>query len=211
MLSTHELSCQRGRQQLWRHLNLSIAPGEIAFIKGANGSGKSSLLRILAGLSSPYDGEICWHGHNIRKCSDTYRAELLYIGHQTPLKLELSAIENLLSLTQLHGLQASLEEITKALSIWELQGKTIGLATKQLSQGQKQRVSLAQLSLLNKSVWILDEPFNSLDAAGSRILSQHLEEHLLTRKKMAIITSHIHENAAQIAASLSQIEQLIQF
>jgi heme exporter protein A len=211
MLSTHELSCQRGRQQLWSHLNLSIAPGEIAFIKGANGSGKSSLLRILAGLSSPSDGEICWHGHNIRKCTDTYRAELLYIGHQTPLKPELSAIENLLSLTQLHGLQASLAEITKALSIWELQGKTIGLATKQLSQGQKQRVSLAQLSLLKKSVWILDEPFNSLDAAGSRILSQHLEEHLLTHKKMVVITSHVHDNAAQIAASLSQIEQLIQF
>jgi len=100
--------------------------------------------------------------------------------------------------------------MVSALQFWELQGKTITLPTKHLSQGQKQRVALAQLSLLEKKIWILDEPFNSLDSSGSNIISKQLEQHL-AQNHLAVITSHLHEKAAHIAPSLQQREIRIEF
>jgi heme exporter protein A len=192
MLNTQKISCQRGRQLLWSDVNLTVDPGQLLFVSGANGSGKSSLLRILAGLSSPNSGDIFWCGEKITVDTIMYRSQLLYIGHQPPLNPELNAIENLIFLTQLHGQKVGQDQMVSALQFWELQGKTITLPTKHLSQGQKQRVALAQLSLLEKKLWILDEPFNSLDSSGSNIISKQLEQHL-AQDHLAVITSHLHE------------------
>ena len=210
MLNTQEISCQRGRQLLWSNVSLNLDPGQLLFVSGANGSGKSSLLRILAGLSSPNSGDIFWCGEKITVDTIMYRSQLLYIGHQPPLNPELNAIENLIFLTQLHGQKVGQDQMVSALQFWELQGKTITLPTKHLSQGQKQRVALAQLSLLEKKLWILDEPFNSLDSSGSNILSKQLEQHL-AQNHLAVITSHLHESAFHIAPSLLQREIRIEF
>jgi len=205
MLNTQEISCQRGRQLLWSNVSLNLDPGQLLFVSGANGSGKSSLLRILAGLSSANFGDIFWCGEKISTDSNMYRSQLLYIGHQPPLKPELNAIENLIFLTQLHGQKVTQDQMVSVLQLWELQGKTIYLPTKHLSQGQKQRVALAQLSLIDKKLWILDEPFNSLDTNGSNILSKQLEQHL-AQDHLAVITSHLHESAIHIAPSLLKRE-----
>ena len=210
MLSSLEISCERGRQLLWSDINLTVDLGQLLFVSGANGSGKSSLLRMLAGLSSANSGDVLWCGEKITLDTQMYRSQLLYIGHQPPLKPELNAVENLTFLTQLHGQSVSEDQMISALQSWELQGKTIYLPSKHLSQGQKQRVALTQLSLLEKVLWILDEPFNSLDSNGSNILSKQLEFHL-AQNHIAVITSHLHETAAHIAPSLQQREIRIEF
>ena len=209
MLSTHELSCQRGRQQLWGNLNLEVTPGQLLFVKGANGNGKTSLLKILAGLLSPDHGQVLWQQQAITKDSYEYRDQLLYIGHQTALKPEMSAIENLIFLASLHGLSYNETEITAAFKQWDLQGKTLYLACRQLSQGQKQRVALAQLNLSQQQVWILDEPFNSLDSTGASNLAQLLQKHL-EAKGILVLTSHLHERGQDMTPPLEAVEQLLQ-
>ena len=197
MLKLVDIACQRGKQKLWSNVNASIEAGHILFVAGTNGSGKSSLLRIIAGLSTPIEGQVLWNTQEISKNSAIYRQEMIYIGHQAPLKPEFSSIENLEALMQLHGIQNTKKELKTALHYWGLNEKTILLPSKQLSQGQKQRTTLAQLSLLKKKVWILDEPFNSLDQIGTELLSKLLEAHLL-EKGIVIITSHLHLDAEQI-------------
>lgn len=209
MLSAHEISCQRGRQHLWGQLNVNVSAGEILFVAGANGSGKSSLLKILAGLSLPSEGTVHWQGQTIQKNPALYQSELLYLGHQNPLKPELNALENLDALLCLHGHCAPENDIQAALSTWGLLDRTTRLPTKQLSQGQKQRVTLTLLTLLPKSLWILDEPFNSLDMSGAQILQQLLENQL-QHNRSVVLTSHLHMNAGQIAPSLQASEKFLQ-
>jgi len=209
MLSTLEISCQRGRQLLWNDVNLTVNLGQLLFVSGANGSGKSSLLRILAGLSFANSGNVLWCGEKIASNTTMYHSKLLYIGHQPPLKPELNAIENLIFLTQVHGQSVTQDQIVSALHSWELQGKSITLPTKHLSQGQKQRVALTQLSLLKKALWILDEPFNSLYATGASTLAQLLQKHL-EAKGILVLTSHLHERGQDMTPPLDAVEQLLQ-
>jgi len=204
MLKLVDIACQRGKQKLWSNVNASIEAGHILFVAGTNGSGKSSLLRIIAGLSTPIEGHIFWNGQEISQNAATYRQEMIYIGHQAPLKPEFSSIENLEALMQLQGIQNTHKELKTALQYWGLNEKSILLPSKQLSQGQKQRTTLAQLSLLKKKVWILDEPFNSLDQIGTELLSKLLETHLL-ENGLVVITSHLHLDAVQINASFKNI------
>jgi heme exporter protein A len=210
MLKTVELSCDRGRQQLWSGINLHLSGGDVLFVRGANGIGKSSLLRMLIGQLQPSSGEIFFQDQPIQFNRYAYHEELLYIGHQTPLKPECNAIENLSFLIQLRGWHASQEEIVKSLNAWKLHGKTLLLPIKQLSQGQKQRVSLAQLNLSKQSIWVLDEPFNSLDSMGSIFLGECLSQHLLANNCL-IMTSHLHTSFREIAPSLSANEKLLEF
>ena len=204
MLKLVDIACQRGKQKLWSNVNASIDAGNILFVAGTNGSGKSSLLRIIAGLSTPIEGQVLWNTQEISKHSAAYRQEMIYIGHQAPLKPEFSSVENLEALMQLHGIQNTKKELKTSLHYWGLNEKTILLPSKQLSQGQKQRTTLAQLSLLKKKVWILDEPFNSLDQIGTELLSKLLEAHLL-EKGIVIITSHLHLDAEQINVGFKNI------
>jgi heme exporter protein A len=150
-----------------------------------------------------------WQQQAITKDPYAYRDQLLYIGHQTALKPEMSAIENLIFLTNLHGLRFSETEITAAFLQWGLQGRTLHLPSRQLSQGQKQRVALAQLNLSQQQVWILDEPFNSLDATGASTLTQLLQKHLQA-KGILVLTSHLHERGQDMTPPLESVEQLLQ-
>jgi heme exporter protein A len=164
---------------------------------------------MLAGLLLPYEGSISWNEFDIHQHRFEYHEQLLYIGHQVALKPELNAIENLSSLLLLQGNNPSLTEIKQALEKWLILGNTIHLPTKQLSQGQKQRVALAQLTLSSHALWILDEPFNGLDAQGTNILIEHLAQHHAVQK-ITVITSHLHNNLQSILPSLLAQEKILE-
>jgi heme exporter protein A len=159
---------------------------------------------------SPSEGVVLWQDVPLQQNRDSFHEELLYLGHQSPLKPELSAIENIDFLFKLRGYQFSRTEIVRALNTWELQNKTLQLPIKYLSQGQKQRVVLAQLSITTQALWILDEPFNSLDQVGAAILSEHVYAHV-AKQHSAILTSHLHDTCSDMEPRLQPYEKIWQF
>jgi heme exporter protein A len=163
-------------------------------VTGENGAGKTSLLRMLCGLSPPAAGEICWEGRKIGELGEAYRAELVYLGHQTPVKGELSARENLEVASALRGVGVTREAAVGALREMGL-GNSTDLPARFLSQGQKRRIGIASLRVNGARLWILDEPYAALDVAASNKLSALLAEHV-ERGGIAVLTSHQDVNIA---------------
>jgi heme exporter protein A len=167
MLQTSQLRCERNRRLLFDNLSFSVSPGEILRIEGSNGTGKTTLLRMLCGLYQEYTGDVDWDLPDYP----------IYIGHRHGVKDLLSASENLRWLARLYGSDANDDEIHEAL------GK-VGLADfvhsncGALSEGQRKRVNLARLYLLNSPAWILDEPFSSIDVDGVDSFQNLMDEHL---------------------------------
>jgi heme exporter protein A len=175
VLEAANLECVRGGRKLFRALSFAVQGGGLLRIAGANGSGKTSLLRILCGLLAPTQGEVRWKGEPIRRLGEEYSRELLHIGHAPGLKDELSAAENLDIACTLAGAAVSAREVHDALAGFELSGEK---AVKQLSQGQRRRAALARLALSGSvPLWLLDEPFAALDAAAVEIVEQLLRRH----------------------------------
>lgn len=170
---------RRGRAWLLRDLDLALAPGQLCWLRGQNGSGKTSLLRTLVGLSRPEEGEI-----------DHTAAAAVYIGHSTALKDDLSAHEALQFLACLHGRDDHADCVDSALRrLQVLQNSRHSVRT--LSQGQRRRVALARLALEDQpALWVLDEPFDALDATGMDIVLQLIREHL-QRRGAVILSSHV--------------------
>jgi len=189
MLEAHDLACVRGDRRLFRALNFVVGPGQLLRVEGANGAGKTSLLRLLAGLGLPAAGEVRWHGQAIRRQREVFAQALLYLGHLTGLKDELTPTENLQIEAGLAGLRgvdhASLAE---ALAGWGLE-RQAALPLRVLSAGQKRRAALARLTSSQAALWILDEPFTALDVQAVAQLGQVIGAHL-ARGGMAVITSH---------------------
>lgn len=183
-----DLECIRGDRLLFTTLNFELQPGQILFIEGANGAGKTSLLRILAGLSQPSDGEVLWCGDSIGSRRAGYHADMIYLGHAAGLKAELSPLENLRLWLTLAGLPNSIASVGAALSELGLTGYE-ETPTRALSAGQRQRTALARLLLSPARLWILDEPFTALDAAGIDRVRALLEAHA-ANYGMATLTSH---------------------
>lgn len=189
LLQVNNLSCVREDRTLFEHLSFTVAPGDLLQIEGPNGVGKTSLLRLLTGLSQPFAGEVCWNGENIRHCRDEYHANLLYLGHHAGVKAALTPFENLKFYQQLHHPQQLDNDL------WQILAR-VGLAgfeenpTGQLSAGQQRRVALARLWLCDKpSLWILDEPFTAIDKQGVKVLEQLFLAHA-ERGGMVILTTH---------------------
>jgi heme exporter protein A len=196
MLEASDLTCERGDARLFSGLSLSLGAGELAQVRGPNGSGKTSLLRLLAGLSRPAAGRVLWRGADIRGLREGYAAELAFIGHSNAVKDELTAQENLACALELAGKTINIDELREALERLGL-ARHARLPARYLSQGQKRRVALARLCLAAEAaLWILDEPFAALDAAAFDAVVGLVDGHL-ARGGAVVLTTH---QEAQIAA-----------
>lgn len=182
------LECIRGDRLLFSGLNLNLSPSQLLQVEGANGAGKTSLLRVLAGLSRPADGEVRWRGLDIQHNRASYFAEMVYMGHAPGLKAELSPLENLRISTALRDEAADDARIEEALARVGLRGFE-DVPARGLSAGQKQRTALCRLLLNPVPLWILDEPFTALDVRGIALVRELLETHL-ANGGMALMTSH---------------------
>lgn len=189
LLSGHNLSCIKQDRLLFDNLHFSVAPSELLYIRGQNGAGKTSLLRILVGLSDAASGQVDYQGENIRVANDRFHQDLVYLGHKPGLNLTLSAIENLLFWCQLHNLSQSEAELMDILVRLGLVGLE-DIPVRQLSAGQQRRAALARLWLKSESkIWVLDEPFTALDVQGIALLRERIIAHL-GKGGAVIITSH---------------------
>lgn len=188
-LQARNLGCTRGDAELFSGLDFSLGAGEALRVAGANGSGKSSLLRIVCGLAQPAAGEVCWNGRDIRRMREEYRGELLYLGHAHGVKDELLAWENLAMSARLAGQRLDCDAACELLAMLGLE-RSAELPTRALSQGQKKRVALARLWLRPaRALWILDEPFTALDADAVAQLGQRIDAHL-AEGGMLVYTTH---------------------
>src|SRR6266478_2313942 len=188
MLEALNLGCTRGDRRLFKNLNFSIKPGELIELRGANGSGKTSLLRILSGLSSPAQGEVRWNGQNIRSLGEEYSGAVSYLAHQNGVKDELSAIENLRIAC---GVSGNVLSKADAQTVLEQVGlsRQQNLPARSLSAGQKRRVALARLLGSRATVWLLDEVLTSLDDAAIKLARRFIGDHL-RNGGLAIIATH---------------------
>jgi len=192
MFEALNLSCVRDERTLFSGLNFTIEPGEMVQIEGRNGAGKTSLLRILAGLSSPDAGEVRWQGVNTRRQRDVFHQQLLYLGHQPGIKSVLTAFENLafyLSVNRqsVKG-KADADTIYQALENVGLLGYE-DVTVAQMSAGQQRRVALARLWLSDAPLWILDEPLTAIDKEGVATLIALFEQHT-QQGGMVLLTTH---------------------
>ncbi|MBI3052891.1 MAG: cytochrome c biogenesis heme-transporting ATPase CcmA [Betaproteobacteria bacterium] len=202
-LSADALACVRGERRLFTDLSFTLAPHTLLAVRGANGSGKTSLLRMLCGLLPPAAGTIAWNGNDIHSAREEYCAQIAYIGHLNGVKDDLSGLENLRFAARTAGIVASAASADAALRELGLNGFQ-RLACKTLSQGQRRRVALARLCLsAGRPLWVLDEPFTALDAAALALTQGLLESHL-RRGGMVVLTTH--QDAPITAPSMQSIE-----
>jgi heme exporter protein A len=188
MLSIHQLSCQRGHQLLFTDLNFTLGSGQALQVEGDNGAGKTSLLRMVCGLSVPHAGEIRWHDQSVQEDPEAFRGDLFYLGHQLALKEELTALENLQFDAAVSGHVLDLNQAYAALARMGLRGRE-RLPVRVMSQGQKRRTALARLACSSARLWVLDEPFVALDVKALDVLRHLLAEHVASGG-LLLFTSH---------------------
>lgn len=189
MLEARALQCRRGERQLFADLNVKVDRGMLLAVVGENGSGKTSLLRIFSSLLPPAHGSVLWEGEDIQQLKELYSRQLTYIGHLNGMKDDLTPLENLRSSLSLAGEPCSISEAKAALEAIGLKQAIHRLPSKVLSQGQKRRVALARLWLSARPLWLLDEPFTSLDTAATDVVTQRLHAHL-QRGGLAVVVTH---------------------
>lgn len=187
MLKVNDLACIRNQQLLFHQLQFQVQPGEALHIQGDNGSGKSSLLLMLLGLLTPQQGTIHWQNKPIRSQGNDYYQHLIYIGHKIGIKNHLTIRENLHELMSPSVSNAHVA-MTEVLQLLGLTAHSQRLCA-ELSAGQRQRVALARLFLLNKPLWILDEPLTAVDQATTCLIEQRLVTHVSTGG-MVVFTHH---------------------
>jgi len=188
MLAARELFCERDDRVLFQGLNFAIAGGQVLQVRGSNGSGKTTLLRIVCGLNDSYEGELSWYGAPLVDQREQFRQELLYIGHRVGVNKVLTPLENL---RWTCGLRARPDDavLLEALAAIGLRGFEYSQCFT-LSAGQQQRVSLARLLLSPPRLWILDEPFTTLDKHGVAQLEFLLAEQAARGGAVMVTTHH---------------------
>ena len=202
MLEVTNLSCVRGTRRLFRDLNFSAAPGELVELRGPNGSGKTSLLRIICGLAAPASGEVRWKGKNIRTLAEQYFGDVAYLAHQNGVKDELSAYENLRVSSGIAGQALAKSEAIELLTRVGLADR-LHLPARVLSAGQRRRLGLARLLSLKCSLWVLDEVLTSLDDAAMQLAREFINQHL-KEQGIAIIATHQDLNLS--ASRINQVQ-----
>lgn len=188
MLEARDLECMRGERRLFAGLSFSLEAGELLQVRGPNGSGKTSLLRMLCGLVPPASGEVRWRGSPLKEMAEDFYREVAYLGHLPALKDELTAEENLRVASGLEGVEIDRRETWAALKRMGLGGREL-LPAKVLSAGQRRRVALARLLVCGAALWVLDEPLTALDKSAMALVQSLLSEHL-ARGGVAVITTH---------------------
>ena len=187
LMQAEGLELWRGERCLFRDLCLALPEGAVLHVSGANGCGKTSLLRVLCGLSEPEEGEIRWRGQSIRHCREDFQLAFAWLGHLNGFKAELSARENLAFSVSLRR-RTDPEVRNNTLDQVGL-GAVADLPCRVLSAGKKRRLSLATIMLSAARLWILDEPFTNLDAKGRDMISEMLDRHCADGGA-AIVASH---------------------
>jgi heme exporter protein A len=188
MLSVSDLSCIRGEKTLFSGVSFDLNAGQWLHLEGSNGSGKTSLLRIVTGFTPPAHGQVCWKGQPLTQTAEAFHADLLYLGHALALKDELSALENLECDAAIAGRRYVAADAGAALQRLGLRGRT-RLPVRVLSQGQKRRVASARLMLHKAPLWVLDEPFVALDVQAQTLIADAISTHVQAGG-MALFTSH---------------------
>ncbi len=188
MLEANALGCVRGDRRLFSQVSFQLGAGSLLQVQGPNGSGKTSLLRMICGLLQPAEGEIRWQGKTIQSIGEDYFADLAYVGHRNGLKEELSSMENLSISSGLAGFAAGREECATILQSMGLAGRE-HLPARLLSEGQRRRSSLARLLVTRKPLWLLDEVFTSLDSAAVGMLKKLIGDHL-SGGGIAVVATH---------------------
>ncbi|GAD30422.1 heme ABC exporter, ATP-binding protein CcmA [Photobacterium leiognathi lrivu.4.1] len=199
MLSVADLSCVRDERLLFVELSFTISSGELVQIEGHNGAGKTTLLRIIAGLGRADSGQVLWNQEDIHTAREDFYQELLFLGHQTGVKRELTAFENLAFFQAMHKCNEGSDlkgspQVTGDDALWQALAH-VGLAGRedvpagQLSAGQQRRVALARLWLSNHKLWVLDEPLTAIDKQGVKVLENLFLSHV-ERGGMVLLTTH---------------------
>jgi heme exporter protein A len=170
-------------------------------LTGPNGSGKTSLLRILCGLLTPAEGTVNWGGKSVRELGEEYYTAVTYMGHRHGVKDELSALENLRVSNALNGIEISRERAREVLGTMGLAGRD-SVPARFLSEGQRRRVALARLSVCKTTLWLLDEVTTSLDKSAIALIRSLIEKHLLGGGIAVIATHQDLEVAAGITERL---------
>jgi heme exporter protein A len=190
---------------LFTDLNETIASGELLWLRGGNGRGKTSLLRLVAGLAVPEQGQILWDEAPTR-LNERFDGALVYIAHANALKDDLTAAESLAFLARVHGRDPSAPAIRAALARLGLAGRE-RTPTRSLSQGLRRRVALARLALETApALWVLDEPFDALDVAGTATLHALLAAHRARGGSVLLTSHHLHLDAQAASAGFRVLD-----
>lgn len=202
-LSFSKLGCSRGGRQLFQNIDCVLESGHWLYVAGANGVGKTSLLRMVCGLAPIESGEIFWNGTPIHAQADAYRQDLCYLGHLNALQESMTVHENLAFTAALGGMAPDAAQTQSVLAHFGVAGRDRQLV-RHLSQGQKRRVALSRLALSQARLWVLDEPFVAMDEAGVRMLADLIAAHL-TQGGLAVLTSHQQVDIGAIPAQLLEL------
>lgn len=201
MLRVEGLTYSRGTRRLFHDLTVTLAAGTLLVVLGENGSGKTSLLRMLVGLLAVEEGRILWHGVSLHEVREQYRSQLIYLGHLNGIKEDMTPLENLEFLACLGGAQSSSRDARAALHAAGLD-RCADFPTRVLSQGQKRRVSLARLWMSQCPLWVLDEPFAALDDCAGQLLARRLETHL---RQEGIVVLATHQEVPLAAGTVRHV------
>jgi heme exporter protein A len=189
-LRAKDLNCDRGGRRVFEGLSFDVATGQAIILRGANGSGKSSLMRVLAGFNPPKKQTVFFQNEDVFGDMPWYRSNLHYVGHQVALKPVMSVRENLAHWGGMHGksnnVGTNIEKAATAFGLTEL----LDLSVKFLSEGQQRRTALAKLVVLEKPLWLLDEPTNGLDRESLAAFIGVLKNHLAIGGT-AIVATHV--------------------
>jgi heme exporter protein A len=186
-LGVENVHVWRGDRHVLKGVSLNLRPRQLLHISGPNGTGKTTLLRVVCGLLRPESGLVSWLGRSISGIRNEYQATLAYASHEPALKADLTALENLRFVVGLKRrvtigeLRASLDQTGVAACA--------DLPARVLSAGQRRRVAMARVLAMSASLWLLDEPFTNLDAAGTDLLRSLLQSHV-ERGGLALVVAH---------------------
>ena len=198
------LACRRGERRLFEDLDLDLAAGELVWLRAANGYGKTTLLRVLAGLARSDAGTIEWHHGDV--ASGGRPDSLLFLAHTNALKDDLTVAESVRLMVSLHGLAAGDRAVAAAIDRFGLHGRR-DAPIRTLSQGQRRRVALTRLALSDpRATWILDEPYDALDVDGVALVSTLLAEHAAGGGNV-LFTSHVSPVLVGVTARIVALDE----